>query len=183
LTGHQHTLGTCRQADVDTWHAEHREHARNRVRGFLLWAMTSKLTRPLRLPSASVKRNPPLPQRERIALLGRLLTDDTLPLRSRVAAVIVLLYAQGLSRVVRLTIDDVIRDGDQVLLRLGEPPSPVPAPFAELLLDWIAKRDNMNTATNPNSVAVPLNGSVEWHRFRGGFLPAGCGAAVQVNLT
>ncbi|MGH3711798.1 MAG: hypothetical protein ACRDRQ_27720 [Pseudonocardiaceae bacterium] len=47
---------------------------------------------------------------------------------------IVLLYAQRVSRIVRLTVDDVIRDGDQILLRLGEPPSPVPTPFAELLL-------------------------------------------------
>ena len=62
-----------------------------------------------------------------------------------------LLYAQPLTRIVRLTVDDVIRDGDQTLLRLGEPPSPVPAPFADLLLEWIDKRDNMNTATNPNS--------------------------------
>jgi hypothetical protein len=38
----------------------------------------------------------------------------------------VLLYAQPLSRVVRLTLDDVIRDGDQVLVRLGEPLTPVP---------------------------------------------------------
>ncbi|WP_199193046.1 hypothetical protein [Amycolatopsis sp. BJA-103] len=113
--------------------------------------MTSRLTRPLRLPGPSVKRNAPLPQSERIALLGHLLADHQLPLRSRVAGVIVLLYAQRLSRIARLTIDDVIRDGDQVLLRLGEPPSPVPAPFAELLLAWIDKRDNMNTATNPNS--------------------------------
>jgi hypothetical protein len=65
--------------------------------------------------------------------------------------VIVLLYAQPLSRIVRLTIDDVLRDGDQVLLSLGQPPSPVPTPFARLLLTWIDERDNMNTATNPNS--------------------------------
>ncbi|MGH3755865.1 MAG: hypothetical protein ACRDRP_24920, partial [Pseudonocardiaceae bacterium] len=65
--------------------------------------------------------------------------------------IIVLLYAQRLSRIVRLTIDDVIRDGDQVLLRLGQPPSPVPTTFAQLLLTWISERDNMNTATNPNS--------------------------------
>lgn len=56
-----------------------------------------------------------------------------------------------LSRVTRLTINDIIRDGDQVSLRLGEPPSPVPTPFAQLLLTWINQRDNMNTATNPNS--------------------------------
>ncbi|MEV7864413.1 hypothetical protein AB0O86_38210 [Streptomyces hirsutus] len=55
------------------------------------------------------------------------------------------------SRVVRLTVDDVIHDDDQVLLRLGEPPSPVPAPVADLLLSWIPNRDNMNTATNRDS--------------------------------
>lgn len=35
-----------------------------------------------------------------------------------------------------------------MFLRLGEPPSPVPGPVASLLLDYIAARDNMNTATN-----------------------------------
>jgi hypothetical protein len=79
---------------IDTWHVQHSEHARNRVRGFLLWAMTSKLTRHLRLPAPSVNRNAPLPQLERLALLGRLLTAHDLPLRSRVAGLMVLLYAQ-----------------------------------------------------------------------------------------
>jgi hypothetical protein len=45
----------------------------------------------------------------------------------------------------------VTRDGDQVLLRLGEPPTPVPGPAADLLLEWIGSRGNMNTATNRNS--------------------------------
>ncbi|MGW2651635.1 hypothetical protein ACWC2T_43890 [Streptomyces sp. NPDC001393] len=53
-----------------------------------------------------------------------------------------------MSRIVRLTLDDVIRDGDTVLLRLGEPPSLVPAPAADLLLEHISNRGNMNTATN-----------------------------------
>ena len=38
-----------------------------------------------------------------------------------------------------------------MLLRLGEPPSPVPAPVATLLLEHITHRGNMNTATNPAS--------------------------------
>ncbi|WP_407077611.1 recombinase family protein [Streptomyces sp. SCSIO 30461] len=82
---------------------------------------------------------------------GRLLIDTEIPMRLRVAGVIVLLYAQPLSRVVRLTLDDVIRNGDAVLLRLGEPPSPVPAPVSALLLEHITNRGNMNTATNPTS--------------------------------
>jgi hypothetical protein len=63
----------------------------------------------------------------------------------------VLLYAQPVSCIVRLSVDDVIRDGDTVLLRLGDPASPVPAPVADLMLEHIANRDNMNTATNPAS--------------------------------
>jgi hypothetical protein len=151
LAARQRTLHTCDQTDIDTWHAEHAGHVRRCLRGFLLWGQASKLTRPLRLPTLTLARNAPLPQHQRMALLGQLLTGQDLPLRSRVAGVIVLLYAQPVSRIVRLSIDDVIPDGDQVLLRLGEPPSPVPTPFAQLLLTWISERDNMNTATNPNS--------------------------------
>ncbi|MFD5268884.1 hypothetical protein [Streptomyces sp. NPDC058335] len=62
-----------------------------------------------------------------------------------------LLYAQPLTRVVRLTVNDVVQDGKAVLLRLGKPASPVPEPAACLLLDYIADRDNMNTATNQAS--------------------------------
>ncbi|WP_331746269.1 hypothetical protein OG936_39720 (plasmid) [Streptomyces sp. NBC_00846] len=151
LAEHGLTLPTCRQTDIDAWHVEHTGHGRNTIRPFLLWCMASKLTRRFRLPAAVIRQATPLPQHERIDLLGRLLTDHDLPLRPRVAAAIVLLYAQPLSRVVRLTVDDVIHDGDQVLLRLGEPSSPVPGPVADLLLSWLPNRDNMNTATNRDS--------------------------------
>jgi len=56
----------------------------------------------------------------------------------RVVATLLLLYAQPMSRIVRLSIDDVIQDGDQVLVRLGDPPTAVPEPFAGLLLAFIA---------------------------------------------
>jgi hypothetical protein len=61
----------------------------------------------------------------------------------------VLLYAQPVSRLIRLTIDDVLHDGDQTLLRLGDPPSPVPQPVATLLSQLTSNRANMNTAANP----------------------------------
>ncbi|MGA5132691.1 hypothetical protein ACPCTO_23095, partial [Streptomyces olivoreticuli] len=121
------------------------------IRGFLLWCMASKLTRRFQLPTAATRRASPITQHERVNLLGRLLADHGLPLRTRIAGTIVLLYAQPLSRVVRLTIDDVTNDNGLVLLRLGDPPSPVPEPAAGLLLHWIDNRDNMNTATNRDS--------------------------------
>ncbi|MGO4419402.1 hypothetical protein AB4Z54_11805 [Streptomyces sp. MCAF7] len=66
-----------------------------------------------------ISRRPALSEDERLAALGRLLTDTEIPMRLRVAGGIVLLYAQPLSRVVQLTLDDVIRDGDTMLIRLG----------------------------------------------------------------
>jgi hypothetical protein len=99
LAARQRTLHTCEQADIATWHAEHAEHWRRRLRGFLIWAMASKLTPRLRLPAPVTTHGAALPQPDRMALLGHLLTDHELPLRSRVAAVIVLLYAQQISRI------------------------------------------------------------------------------------
>lgn len=98
-----------------------------------------------------VSRRAALSEDERLDALGRLLTDAEIPMHLRVAGGIVLLYAQPVSRIVRLSVDDVIRDGDTVQLRLGDPASPVPAPVGALLLEHIANRDNMNTATNPAS--------------------------------
>ena len=72
-------------------------------------------------------------------------------MRLRIAGIIVLLYAQPLTRVVRLTIDDVLHDGETTLLRLGEPASPISAPVASLLQEYIAGRASMTTATNPAS--------------------------------
>ncbi|MFM9582445.1 hypothetical protein [Streptomyces caniscabiei] len=146
------TLASCGQIDIDAWFAENAEHARTRLRGFLNWAMQGRhCRRSLAIPAMKISRRPALSEDERLAALGRLLTDTEIPMRLRVAGVIVLLYAQPLSIIVRLTVDDVIHDGDTVLLRLGEPPSPVPAPVATLLLEHITHRGNMNTATNPAS--------------------------------
>jgi hypothetical protein len=134
-------------ADVDTWAIEHSVS----VRAFLQWSAANQLARRFELPTARGPGSAPLPERDRTGLLGRLLTDDRSPLRTRVAAVILLLYAQPVSRITRLTIDDVVHDGDQVLLRLGDPPSPVPEPVAVLLLDYLGQRTTMRTATNRNS--------------------------------
>ncbi len=105
----------------------------------------------LTIPSRSTPNPAPMGEFHRIAALGRLVADEDLPLRSRVAGSLVLLFAQPVARIVRLTIDDVLQDGDHTALRLGDPPTPVPQPLASLLLAYVADRPNMATATNPDS--------------------------------
>lgn len=141
-------LADCTQADVDTWSVEHANSNRVNIRAFLQWSAKTRLTRRFELPTLHRGGTAPMPERDRTALLGKVLTDQHAPLRSRAAAAILLLYAQPLTRITRLSIDDIICDGDQVLLRLGDPPSPVPDPVAALLLEYVGQRGNMATATN-----------------------------------
>lgn len=146
-------LGQCRQSLLDAWAVENSPEVRNKLRIFLKWAASNRLTRhPLNLPAQRGPAAPPLPEQQRLALLGQVLTNDTGLLRTRVAAALILLYAQPVSRIVRLTTDDVLNDAGQVFIRFGHPPLPVPEPAAAMLLDYIATRANMHTATNPGSL-------------------------------
>jgi hypothetical protein len=152
LTARAHTLAQATQADLDAWHATHNDHQRRCLRAFLRWAMRAGRLPRLKLPPLLVRRAAPITQHRRLELLGQLLTDQDRPLRSRVAACLMLLFAQPATRVVRLTIDDVTRAADgQVFVRFGEPATPVPEPFATLLLQATAQRDNLDTATNPGA--------------------------------
>lgn len=84
----------------------------------------------LDIPRQRQTRRLPISQHRRLALLNRFLIDQRIPLRTRVAACLLLLYAQPVARLVRLTIDDVIDHDGQVFIRLGAPrarsPNPLP---------------------------------------------------------
>jgi hypothetical protein len=111
LSGRGLSLRDCRQADIDAWHAENNLAARHVTRSFLQWCMATGLSGRFQLPGSEAGRAAPTSDEERITHLGRVLTADDLPLRTRAAAAIVLLYAQPASRIVRLTLDDVVRVG------------------------------------------------------------------------
>jgi hypothetical protein len=152
LEQHGRNLPDARQCDLDQWHTEHLVHNKLALRDFLTWAMSNghmpKLSPP---PIQRRQGEGSMTQHKRLALLRKILTDEQAPLRIRVTACLVLLYAQPVSRIVRLTVEDIIRDGAEVLLRLGDSPTPVPEPFASLLLAAASQRQNMSTATNPSS--------------------------------
>jgi integrase len=167
-------LSTCGQADLESWHATCGEHCKKALRPFLLWAMADQLIPRLKLPAQQQRKGAPASQRRRLELIRRAVTNDQLPLRARVTACLMLLYAQPVSRLARLTIDDIIRQDGQVLIRLGDPPAPVPEPFAALLLQLAANRENMTAATNPTArwlfpgrrAGQPLNVGTRWEELR-----------------
>jgi hypothetical protein len=138
-----------KQADLDAWMLNARRAERERIRGFLAWAMTSKHLPALTVYVVPPRQREPVTQQERLDTLRRLATDDTLRLAARVAASLVLLYAQPLSRIRTLTMTDITIDtSGEVHIGLGQPPSPVPQPFADLLLRLTEQREHPKTAAN-----------------------------------
>ncbi|WP_425385398.1 helicase associated domain-containing protein [Streptomyces himastatinicus] len=83
----------------------------------------------------------------RWALVRRLLHDADLPAATRVAGLLLLLYAQSVSRTARLRLDQVTRTDDTVYLALGPVPTTLPGPLPQLVLDladarrFYARRD------------------------------------------
>ncbi|GGQ40093.1 hypothetical protein GCM10010266_73990 [Streptomyces griseomycini] len=129
-------LSACTQADLDAWHAE-KYSTRRPAQAFLRWCMDSRRMPRLVIPNRPTANPHPMGQHQRVAALQRVLADASTPLRVRVAACLVLLFAQPVSRIVRMTVDDVLREGQHVALRLGDPPTPVPEPVADLLLNYL----------------------------------------------
>jgi len=153
------TLATSSQGQLDRWFANAKAHQREAVRAFLAWALRTRAMARLQLPPTIEAGPRPISRQQQIQLIGRLHDGQGMDLTERVIGLLILLYAQPLSRIVRLTIDDITSDdtGDKrddeagMFIRLGNPAAPVPAPFDQVIRDYLAARPNLTTATNPGS--------------------------------
>jgi hypothetical protein len=145
-------LAGCRQADLDRWFATATSSRKKALRPLLAWAIRTRRMPQLRLPATREETPRPISLNQRIELLRRIHAGDGMDLTERVIAMLILLYAQPLSRIIRLTLHDITIDvRSQMLIRLGDPPAPVPAPFDAIITYYLATRPNLTTATNPDS--------------------------------
>lgn len=83
---------------------------------------------------------------QRWVLARWLLTDDTVGLPERVAGLLVLLYAQRVAKITRLTTGHVILNAVSVEILLGGRPIIVPPEFGDLIRSLIAERTGDGTA-------------------------------------
>ncbi|MGW3269702.1 hypothetical protein [Streptomyces sp. NPDC001056] len=101
------TIEHCQQA-LDAWHTE-KLATRRPAQTFLRWCMrTGRMPRLVLPPQVVSQDEAPLHQHHRLVVLRRVLHDDSLPLRARIAATLVLLYAHPVTRIVLLAANDVI---------------------------------------------------------------------------
>lgn len=132
-------LRNCTQCDVDAWYTE-KYATRRPTHAFLSWAMTAGLMPAITLPRRRTSNPAPMAQHQRLAMIRKLLESPEIPLRERVVGLLVLFYAQPVSRIALLATNDVALGDDTVLLRIGDPPTPAPEPLAGLLRELLAHR-------------------------------------------
>jgi len=137
-------LGELDQALLDTWFAEGtstRQHSRH----FVMWAQRQRLIdRHLRLPKIRPAITAAMPTRERRRVIARLADDTELRLEDRVAGLLVVLYAQPASRIIRLRRHHITRPDGRLHLALGPCPIEPVAPLDDLLNELADKHPNQD---------------------------------------
>jgi hypothetical protein len=141
LRGRGLTLASCQQADLDAWLTSEDVSRRAEAGHFIRWAISQRLNRKLRF--AAIRWTGParpLDQEGRWQQAKRLLHDSTLDTDDRVAGLLLLLYAQRLTTISRLTVDDIDTSKGTVKLRFGNVPVVLPEPLSTLVRDLATTR-------------------------------------------
>jgi hypothetical protein len=151
-THHGLTLKTLDQLAFDRWLAEG-STATVRIGTFLRWATPGRLIAPLALPtSLPSRKSVELSQGERNAMVRRLLHDESLDIRDRVAGCLVVLFGQPLTRIVTLRTSDIHVTSQSVVIHLGREPVELPQPLGRLVAELARERPGKaKTAIDPET--------------------------------
>ena len=146
------TIATTTQHDIDDWFAEPGD-VQWVVRAFLSWSKrVRELPKELLIPSRVARPSTePIDGEERWRTAEHLLTDDTIDPADRVAAALVVIYGQPLSRIVTLTTAHVEVAEHNVYLQLGHHPLDLPEPLATLIQQLPTQRRDGAAAHLPNN--------------------------------
>jgi hypothetical protein len=103
--------------------------------------MAQKLMRTLEFPAGHRSGpSPPLIMEDLAELARRLLNDSELSARDGVASVLIVVFAQPVSRVARLTAADVTIDGEDIAIQFGDTAVSMPGPVARDVRTLLAER-------------------------------------------
>jgi len=143
-------LATCQQADLDCWLVGG-PTTRHAIATFVSWTTQQRLSPTLAISRRPVRSARLITHEERMSWLGRCLTGTPDTLAYRVAAVLLLLYAQPIVRIAELQTNDVHLGKGAAHILLGKRATLVPEPFAGVLREHGAARPNMRTGNANNS--------------------------------
>jgi hypothetical protein len=134
LAQHGLQLADLRQAVLDQWMTEQSPSRRERSHAFLAWARSRRLISELRIDRRpATVPGQALHHDQRWALVTNLLHNIHIPLDHRVAGLFLLLFGQQVSRIARMTTQQVQITKSAVCVTFGRDPVVMPAPLDELI--------------------------------------------------
>lgn len=151
LTAERIALRELQQAHLDRWVATG-PSTRLLADRFLRWAIKSHLaSSDLTVPKHRRGTSRRLSPTEQDQAIGRVVHTDDLTPRDRAAAILVLVFAQQIDKIVRLTWDDVTVTDDLITVRLGSLEIALPPPLDQPWRQLKASTENTQTAAHPAS--------------------------------
>lgn len=151
LAEQQQSLALATQLDLDRWLATG-PSTRTRVHPFIVWAVQSRNAHGLTMPTTKSSDGPEMDHQQRLEWIRRCLTNTDIPREERVATLLLLLYAQPITRIAALPVSAIeVDDSGNTFLRFHRVRSPVPEPFATLLLDHRDQRSPTQTTSGVES--------------------------------
>ena len=143
------TLATTSQHHVDRWLSDGPTR-RRQIKGFLHWTSQTKLTAPLHAAGhLNQRQGAELADDERLGLIVRLLHDNDLELRTRVAGGLIFLYGQPLTRVTCIRVEHIDLHNGHTSITLGRDKLTLPAPIGRLV-EKLADAPEGSTLHDPN---------------------------------
>ncbi len=133
-------LSECQQTDVDTWCANQLPHRVGIIHAFTTWAIEHKAMPVLDVPAGRGIRPVAPIERDDWVIARQLLHAQDIDAADRVAGALVVVYAQPLTRINRLTVSDLIIQPDRVAIRLGSSPVEISEPLARYVRELVNER-------------------------------------------
>jgi hypothetical protein len=152
LTAGNLTLESCTQPDLDRWASSKDVTYRDETAYFVRWSVAHRHAS--RLTFGAVRWDGPRGPHDgekRWEDARRLLHDDTLTTSDRVAGLLLLLYAQRIASIVKLTADHIHDHRDRVEIMLGTAPVVLPEPLAGLVRELVATRQGHAAIGRPGT--------------------------------
>lgn len=150
LAERNETIAACRQSDVDEYLADG-PTTRHLIRTFIVWSRKHSVSALLTIEFRQARSARTITQDDHMDWIGRCLVGDLDTLPYRVAAALLLLYAQPLVRIAALRTEQIQIAPTELRILLGKESASVSEPFAQLLRDHLAARPNLRTANTEGS--------------------------------
>ncbi len=153
LAARGRTLAELTQEDVDAWFAE-ASHPFVALE-YLVFAISHRRCQRLQLPQSRRVISAGTPLKKLTEIVARLIGDESLELGDRVAGLLVLLFAQTVTRVAGLRVAALSVTDGEMAVNLGQHPVTLPEPVARVFSRYLARRINTGTTNTETDFLFP----------------------------